>query len=98
MNNSIYYFSSLQNLQIKIWTEISDKYNFVYFEDNGPGINKNDIAQIFNKFYSKSKKGSGLGLSYCKLSMNMLKGDIICESVEGYYTRFILKFSKHSIE
>lgn len=96
INNSVYYFSSLGRPKIEINTIITDKFNYIHFKDNGPGINKNDINLIFNKFYSKAKKGSGLGLSYCKISMNMLEGDITCESVEGHYTKFILKFPKHS--
>jgi signal transduction histidine kinase len=97
LNNSIYYFSSLKKPRIQITTSTSHQFNYVHFKDNGPGIKKHDINLIFNKFYSNGKKGSGLGLSFCKISMNLLKGDIICKSVEGHYTEFILSFPKHSI-
>jgi signal transduction histidine kinase len=94
LNNSIYYFSSTEEPKIEIWTTIHDRFNCMHFKDNGPGINKNDINFIFNKFFSKTKNGSGLGLSFCKVSMNLLKGDITCNSVEGHYTEFVLKFPK----
>ena len=47
-------------------------------------------------FALDSKKGSGLGLSFCKLSMQLIGGDIVCDSIEGSYTEFILQFPKFS--
>lgn len=94
LNNSLYYSSSRENLCIQIFTYLNDKYNYLVFRDNGPGISPKNINKIFEKFFTINKKGTGLGLSFCKIAMNMLKGEIICNSVEGNHTEFILKFPK----
>ena len=42
----------------------------------------------------ETKKGTGLGLAYCKMIMQGYGGDITCESKLGKYTRFALSFPK----
>jgi len=38
----------------------------ISFSDTGPGVPRGDISRIFMPFYTKKKKGSGLGLSLSK--------------------------------
>ena len=64
------------------------------FEDTGYGIAKEDLAVIFERFYSKNRKGTGLGLAFCKMVMDNLGGNIKCESEISQYTRFILTFPR----
>jgi signal transduction histidine kinase len=68
----------------------------LYVEDNGPGIPAEELPHIFNKFYkgkneaipkSKSKSGTGLGLSMVKNFIEMHGGKIEVESTSGR-TRF----------
>ena len=92
INNSLFYITSRKDLNILIHTEQSIRFNYLIFRDNGPGIPKINIDNIFQSFYSKNKKGTGLGLSFCKVSMNLIKGDITCNSTEGQFTEFILRF------
>ncbi len=59
--------------------------------DTGAGIDSDDLAQIFNPFFSTKNKGTGLGLS---ISHNIIKahqGTIDAESEKGKRTRFIVK-------
>lgn len=59
--------------------------------DTGTGIDSEDLAQIFNPFFSTKNKGTGLGLS---ISHNIIKahqGTIDAESEKGKRTRFIVK-------
>ena len=74
--------------------EIKSKDNTLYFIDYGIGISEKNINKIFDKFFSNRRNGTGLGLTYCKLIMADMNGSIKCESVEGEYTKFILKFPK----
>jgi len=61
--------------------------------DTGPGIEAESLPKIFDSFYTVGKLGgTGLGLPYCKRSMEALGGSIRCESVLGEYTAFILSF------
>ena len=92
INNSLFYITSRKDLNILIRTEQSIRFNYLIFRDNGPGISKINIDSIFQSFYSENKKGTGLGLSFCKVSMNLIKGDITCNSTEGQFTEFLLKF------
>ncbi len=88
IQNSLYYLKDFANLNITIGTEQKDflgqKYNVIYFLDNGPGIKTENLQNIFNDFYTEGKNnGTGLGLSFCKRNMKAFGGDIICESQLG---------------
>ncbi len=83
--------------EISIWLELGNPYNKLYFKDTGTGITADKLPRIFERFFTQTEHGAGIGLSYCKMAMETLKGSIICESVEGHYTLFILTFP-HLVE
>jgi len=60
--------------------------------DNGPGIDKDKMDQIFMPFFTTKPTGSGIGLSLSRQIMQMHKGSlsVISESEEG--TVFTLRF------
>ncbi len=70
--------------------------------DDGIGINKKDISKIFDSFYRSKEveniKGSGLGLPIVKQSVDLLKGNINVESIEGKGSTFtvLLKLEKYN--
>ena len=74
--------------------EVRAENNELYFKDYGRGIKEEIIGKIFDKFFTQSKSGIGIGLSFCKVIMEDIGGSIKCESIEGKYTTFILKFPK----
>lgn len=51
---------------------------WVSFHDDGPGIPKENLASIFDPFYTTKRpgRGTGLGLSICKSVMKEHKGSI----------------------
>lgn len=65
--------------------------------DNGPGIRKDELRHIFEKFYrgeaSKERviKGLGLGLYYVKQIVEAHKGTISVQSTPGKGTQFQIK-------
>ncbi|MBA8666558.1 hypothetical protein H1Q59_01450 [Holosporaceae bacterium 'Namur'] len=77
------------NVEIDIWSEDHK----LYFKDYGKGISKEDLPHIFERFYTKSSKGTGIGLSFCKMVMEEMGGALECRSELGKYTEFILKFA-----
>jgi signal transduction histidine kinase len=62
----------------------------VKLRDNGPGIPKNIMQNIFNPFFStkQSRKNAGLGLSICHYIVEVHKGTIRCSSKPGQFTCF----------
>ena len=78
--------------KITIWLESDSKKNKLHFKDNGSGISPKIIRFIFNRFFSKTTHGTGIGLTFCKLVMQEFGGNITCYSEEGKFTQFILDF------
>ncbi|QIM54309.1 sensor histidine kinase [Hydrogenophaga crocea] len=61
--------------------------------DTGSGIPAASLPRIFDTFYTtKPMKGAGLGLPFCRRAVESFGGRIHCESVEGEYTVFHLRF------
>ncbi len=68
----------------------------VLIRDTGIGIPAEDLPHIFDRFYrvdqSRSKQGSGLGLSIVKWIVDAHKGTIKIVSIHGKGTEFKLMF------
>lgn len=61
-------------------------------EDTACGISSSDLPLIFKPYFTKTKKGTGLGLYHCEMAMQDIGGDIVCTSKEGKFTKFTLSF------
>ncbi|HET9159589.1 MAG TPA: ATP-binding protein, partial [Caulobacteraceae bacterium] len=65
--------------------------------DSGPGIAKDRLGQLFNKFVQEDASttrrfgGSGLGLSICRELSELMGGTITAESQLGKGSRFIVR-------
>lgn len=95
LKNALYYVAAAGKGEIFIWTEPnSSGPNRLFFMDTGSGIPDSVLPRIFDRFFTSSSagRGSGIGLSFCKMVMEAFGGDIRCESVHGEFTRFILSF------
>lgn len=72
----------------------------ISISDTGPGIPKEKIETIFNKYEQARIKdreiGTGLGLTICKNIVELHHGKIWVESVEGQGATFIFTFPKVS--
>ena len=90
LNNAIRYSKKRDEIEVKI----SKSNNDVEFsiKDNGPGISKEDISKLFQRFTqieNKSKQGWGLGLAISKEFMQAQNGKIWVESEVGKGSKFI---------
>ena len=63
--------------------------------DNGPGIKKENINNIFKSFYTTKDGGTGLGLSISKQLIEEHKGNLLVESEEGNGTTFSIYIPVH---
>ena len=93
--------NSLQHTEaggkIKISSEETNLSVNIRIEDDGCGISKKDLPNIFERFYHGSKSdpnSNGIGLSLSKQIINSQNGTISCESEEGKGTIFEIKIYK----
>lgn len=70
---------------------IHDQYLEIAVEDTGRGIAKENIKQIYDRFYASPNQqeySSGIGLSYTYQLVKLMQGDIKVESEVGVGTTF----------
>ncbi len=81
---------------------VEDDSEFIIFtiKDNGIGIPKEDINNIFEPFYRAQNtagiKGTGLGLSIVKTYVVLHNGELSLESEPGKGTKFFVKIKKEN--
>lgn len=89
IKNALYYLEQKPDATIVLTVDDHK----VTVRDTGPGIDKEVLAHLFESFMTSGKtEGTGLGLPYCKRTMQSFGGDIFCESVLGEFTQFTLTF------
>jgi len=100
MHNAIKFTS--EGGKIKLKTSRKRDKVVVCVEDNGPGISKDEINLIWDRFYKsdksrgKDKTGTGLGLAIVKNIITEHGQDIYVESEQGVGTKFIFTLSRSS--
>lgn len=64
------------------------------FRDNGSGISNEEMPHIFEDFFTTKFESSnnGIGLAFCKRTLEQWGASIQCSSVPGQYTEFLLGF------
>lgn len=83
--------------KIIINSEINKEFVKITVSDTGIGIAKDEIENIFDRFYIidksrfKDKAGTGLGLSIAKWIVDIHQGSVKVESEEGRGTNIIVK-------
>ena len=53
------------------------------FEDNGSGISEEELAQIFDPFYTTKASNLGLGLTMARRQFRLHGGDVVLTRNEG---------------
>lgn len=85
-----------QNKQVSGSEELTDEttdiqYLYIQVNDNGKGIQPEDMPYIFDRFYqakSSTDKGTGIGLTLVKSLVEIHHGNIKAESIPSSATRF----------
>ncbi|MBP5276134.1 MAG: HAMP domain-containing protein [Lachnospiraceae bacterium] len=93
------------NKDSKIFIETKEKHKkvFVSVKDQGIGIPKESLNQIWDRFYKtdlsrgKDKKGTGLGLSITREIIRAHGENINCISTEGEGTEFVFTLTLSEI-
>ena len=98
IENAIKYRKNNQDLIIEFKSKTDDNYIYIYLSDNGIGINKSQLSNVFEIFKRLSPdeypEGEGIGLTITKRIIKRHNADIFVESKEGDGSTFIIKFKK----
>jgi two-component system CAI-1 autoinducer sensor kinase/phosphatase CqsS len=94
LKNAIHFIEEAGKGEIFIEIKKESIQNKLIFRDTGKGISHKDLPSIFEKFFSKTLHGNGIGLAFCQQVMHSFGGTIECRSEEGVFAEFILAFPK----
>ena len=83
--------------QLKILARADEEQIYLQFADNGSGISKEDIAKIFDAYYSTKTEGHGLGMMIVQRIMRHHGGHIAVESQIDVGTVITLQFPQQHI-
>jgi len=64
----------------------------LYFKDTAGGVTQETVDNIFNGYQTTKAEGTGVGLAFCKLTMQSFGGEMSCHLVDGDCIEFRLKF------
>ena len=67
-----------------------DKHIHLSVSDNGEGISKDKLEQVFIPFFTTRAEGSGIGLSLCRQIIRSHQGKMQIESEPGKGTRVLI--------
>ncbi|MDR1757108.1 MAG: GAF domain-containing protein [Culturomica sp.] len=71
--------------------DMRSRYLIVSFEDNGKGVETENIENVFNPFYTTKKEGTGLGLPISYGIINKHNGEMELTSRPGAGTKLVIK-------
>ena len=93
LRNAIHFMEKAGKGHISIYFSRHSDFNQMVFEDTGYGIKEEYLPYVFDKFFSRRRHGTGMGLYFCKTALEAYGASIFCEAEPYHYTRFTLRFS-----
>ena len=102
LSNSVKYME--RSGTVFVWIAVKDQQVMIHVKDNGVGIPKKKLNNIFERFVQgndsivRKTEGSGLGLAIVKSLVTVQKGTIQVESTEGVGTEFIISLPIWQVE
>lgn len=94
LKNALYYVKAANKGGIFVTAQKTSMENLLIFKDTGLGMPSAMVPYVFDRFYSKTQHGTGIGLAFCKAVMESFDGKIRCTAQEGEHTTFTLSFPK----
>lgn len=97
LSNAMKFSPMHRNVHIRLQEHRQAAVVRIAIEDEGPGISPEDMQKLFGKFQRLSAKptagehSTGLGLSIVKKIVEMMQGNVWCESQLGKGSRFIVE-------
>ena len=78
---------------LKIRTFAQENKCYIEISDNGSGMDEEALSKLFEPYYSRKQKGTGLGLTNTENIILSHKGSISVESVLGQGTTFTISLN-----
>lgn len=97
LKNSLRQIKKNQHGEIFISTEETETAHILRFKDTAGGAPPAVVANLFQGYQTTEEDGTGLGLAFCKMTMESFGGQISCHSIFGDYIEFVLSFPKVSL-
>lgn len=94
LKNALYQIKHRGQGQIFISTELSENVNLVRIKDTAGGVTNEVVSHLFQDFNTTKKEGTGIGLAFCKLTMQSFGGDITAQLVVKDCIEFVLTLPK----
>ncbi len=94
MKNSIESFEDKKRKKITITEKEEPNYIYIIVEDNGKGIEEENMIHICEPFFTTKKTGTGLGISLSNEIITSHGGTMKYESEYGKGTKVIIKLPK----
>jgi signal transduction histidine kinase len=96
------FFYSDQSSNKKVWLKVdqTDTHTKLTVEDYGPGIKADVKDKIFTMFYRghETSTGNGLGLYLVKNVLQKVNGNIVVETQEKEFSRFIVTLPVNGVD
>lgn len=80
---------------IKVFAKQNPLFGEIIIEDNGTGIDPDDLPHIFERFYrgkNSDANSFGIGLSLARMIIKEQNGTIKAEGLQNGGTRFTIRF------
>jgi signal transduction histidine kinase len=83
---------------VRVSTRYGENYTVVItIQDNGPGIQQEQLARVFEPYFTTKPKGTGLGLAIVKHNTEIYGGTVQVESELGSGTCFTIALPAQTI-
>jgi len=90
--------ASKSGQQVLLSAESKGPHFVIRIKDHGAGMDKETLENIFVPFYTKKKKGTGLGMPIAKKIVESHSGKLMILSRSGQGTEFVLHLPHRSLE
>lgn len=100
MSNAIKFTPERGRITVTVVAEAGGGSVSVGIRDSGPGIAREDLPFMFDRFHQvrgqgdKMIKGNGLGLAFCRQAMRAMGGEINVESALRLGTEFTIRLGR----
>ncbi len=88
INNAMYSIGEQNQGEVTISTQILDGRIKIHVDDDGPGIEGDNMSKIFDPFFTTRKTGMGLGLSISARIIDSMNGHLSASNLVGKGARF----------